>query len=168
MMESFVESREEMEAILREIPFGFLGMAVGGEPYLVPLNYAYIDGKILFHCALEGKKLDYLASNPTVCFTAARQVGAVQRHNEGDLCHMDSESVVCYGTARIIEDLEERTVVLNAFNRYFRPDIEGLSAERVAGCAAVEIAVSEMTGRRERDRKLTCWRYRFQVCNLDF
>jgi hypothetical protein len=76
-------------------------------------------------------------------------------------CHMDSESVVCYGTARVIEDLEERTTVLNAFNRYFRPDIEGLSAERVAGCAAIEIAVSEMTGWRERDRKLTCWRYRF-------
>jgi hypothetical protein len=32
----------------------------------------------------------------------------------------------------------------------------------VAGCAMVEIAVAEMTGRRERDRKLTCWRYSFQ------
>jgi nitroimidazol reductase NimA-like FMN-containing flavoprotein (pyridoxamine 5'-phosphate oxidase superfamily) len=161
MMENFVESREEMEAILREVSFGFLGMAMAGEPYVVPLNYAYTGGKILFHCALEGKKLDYLASNPMVCFTVARQVGAVQRHNEGDPCHMDSESVVCYGTARVIDDLEERTTALNAFNHYFRPDAEGLSAKSVTECAAVEIAVVQMTGRRERDRKLTCWRFRF-------
>jgi len=161
MMENFVESREEMEAILRQTSFGFLGMAMGEEPYVVPLNYAYTGGKILFHCALEGKKLDYLASNPLVCFTVARQVGTVQRHNEGDPCHMDSESVVCYGTARVIDDLQERMVAANAFNCYFRPDAIGLSAERVAGCAVVEIAVAEMTGRRERDRKLTCWRFRF-------
>ena len=57
-MDEFIESREEMEAILREINFGFLGMSVDGAPYVVPLNHAYVDGKILFHCALEGKKLD--------------------------------------------------------------------------------------------------------------
>ena len=162
MMENLIESREEMEAILRETSFGFLGMAMGEEPYVVPLNYAYTGGKILFHCALEGKKLEYLASNPRVCFSVARQVGAVQRHDQGDPCHMNSESVVCYGTARVIDDPEERMTALNAFNHYFRPDAEGLSAERVAGCAAVEIAVAEMTGRRERDRKVTCWQWRFQ------
>lgn len=160
-MKDFVESRAEMEVIMQEVSFGFLGMTLGDEPYVVPLNYAYTSGKILFHCALEGKKLDYLASNPTVCFTVARQLGAVERHNEGDPCHMDSESVVCYGTARVIDDSEERTVALNAFNDYFNPDAKLLSAKSVAGCAAVEISVAQMTGRRERDRKLTCWRYSF-------
>jgi uncharacterized protein len=161
-MKDFVESRDEMEAILREISFGFLGMAMGDEPYVIPINYAYTNGKILFHCAFEGKKLGYLASNPMVCFTAAKQVGAVQRHNEGDSCHMDSESVVCYGTARVIDDVEERTTALNTFNHYFRPDAKELSAKIVAGCAVVEIAVTQMTGRRERDRELTCWRFSFQ------
>ena len=117
-MDNFIESREEMEAILRAIPLGYLGMAMGGEPYVVPLNYAYIDGKILFHCALEGKKLDYLAANPRVCFSVARQPEAeVLSHEQGDACHSDSDSVICYGRARVVEDLEERQVVLNAFNR---------------------------------------------------
>ena len=74
---------------------------------------------------------------------------------------MDSDSVVCYGTARVIDDLEERTAVLNAFNRRFRPDAEGIPAERVARCGAVEITVTEITGRRERNRERTCWRYSF-------
>ncbi len=160
-MDDFIESREEMETILKEINFGFLGLSVDGQPYVVPLNYAYIDGKILFHCALEGKKLDQIAANPSVCFSVARQPGGVERHGEGDPCHMDADSVVCYGTARVIDDLKERTAVLNALNRYFRPEAKGIAAERVARCGAVEITVTEMTGRRERNRERTCWRYSF-------
>jgi len=160
----FVESREEMEKLLREEVIGYLGLSMDGKPYVVPLNYAYVDGKILFHCALTGKKLDSIRANPNVCFTVGRQWGKVRRHEEGDPCHIDSESVICYGTARIIEHSQERKAALNAYNRSFTPDAEEISLDRAKECAAVEIAVSEMTGRREqqRDRKRTYWRYTFQ------
>ena len=159
-MNELIESREEMEQLLHEITFGFLGLANEGRPYVVPLNYAYVDGRLLFHCALEGEKLDHIASNPMVSFAVARQTGVVERHSQ-NVCHADSESVVCYGTARVIGDMEERTEALNAFNRSFRPDAEPIPAERVANCGAVEIFVTEMTGRREQGGELTCWRYRF-------
>ena len=162
-MNEFIESCVEMEAILKDSPIGFLGMALDGKPYVVPLNFAYIEGKILFHCALEGKKLDHLAGNPAVCLSVARQQGAVRLHEQREPCHMNSESVICYGTARIITDLAERQTVLNAFNRYFRPDAPNIPLERVKNCAAVEITVTEMTGRQERDRKVTCWRYSMEA-----
>jgi len=135
-----------------------------GKSYVVPLNYGYVDGKILFHCALTGKKLDYLRANPQVCFTVGRQSGEIRRHAGGNPCHIDSESVICYGTARVIEDPEERKAALNTFNRCFNPDAEEITLERGLGCAAVEITISEMTGRRERqqDQKRTYWRYTFQ------
>ncbi len=155
------ESREAMEALLRAMPFGFLGLAVDNTPYVIPLNYAYVDGKLLFHCALEGKKLEYLATNPTVCFTVARQMGAVDDHTKDATCHIDSESVVCYGTARIIADLEERATVLNTFNRHFRPDGPEIAKERAAGCAVIEVTVTEMTGLRKRDGDFIRWQYRF-------
>ena len=60
----FHESREEMERILREENLGYLGLSLDGMPYVVPLNYVYVEGKIVFHCALAGKKLDYLKANP--------------------------------------------------------------------------------------------------------
>jgi nitroimidazol reductase NimA-like FMN-containing flavoprotein (pyridoxamine 5'-phosphate oxidase superfamily) len=162
MLDNFVESREEMEAILKEMSVGFLGMSADGESYVVPLNYAYTDGRILFHCALDGKKLDYLSANPAVCFAVARQrADEVRRHGAGDACHADCDSVICYGVARIIEDREERRGILNAFNRHFRRDADDIALEEVARCGAVEIVVSEMTGRRERNRELTCWRYHF-------
>ena len=161
-LREFVESREEMEDLLREEVLGYLGLSMDGQPYVVPLNYGYVDGKILFHCALTGKKLDYLRANPRVCFTVGRQSGDIRRHAEGDPCHADSDSVICYGTARVIEDLAERMTALNAFRRCFDPDGEEISLESAEECAAVEITVSEMTGRRERDRKRTYWRYAFR------
>jgi nitroimidazol reductase NimA-like FMN-containing flavoprotein (pyridoxamine 5'-phosphate oxidase superfamily) len=159
----FVESREEMEEILMRETVGYLGLSRDGQPYVVPLNYAYVEGRILFHCAPSGQKLDYLRANPRVCLSVGRQSGGVQRHAGGNPCHVDSESVLCFGTARVLDDAGQRQPALNAFNRCFRPDAAEISAEEAAGCAVVEIEIEEMTGRRERqeDRQRTYWRYAF-------
>jgi nitroimidazol reductase NimA-like FMN-containing flavoprotein (pyridoxamine 5'-phosphate oxidase superfamily) len=158
----FLESRQEMETLLREETVGYLGLSVADEPYVVPLNYGYVDGRILFHCAMTGKKLDCLKQNQRVCFTVGRQSGEVRRHAQGGACHVDSDSVICHGRARIVDDLEERREVLNTFNRCFRPDADDITLEAAEGCCAVVIEVSEMTGRRERDRERTYWQYSFE------
>jgi len=162
----FTDSRSEMEQMLNEEGWGCLGLSVDDRPYVVPLNYSYHDGKIFFHCALKGKKLDALRANPNVCFTVARQPGTVRRHAEGDPCHVDSDSVICYGTARVLDDPVERAAALNLFNRSFRPKADDIAMERVMKCGVVEITLSEMTGRRERARKRTFWRHVFQGRNV--
>ncbi len=159
----FIESSQEMEQILREETIGYLGLSVDDRPYVVPLNYGYLEGRILFHCALTGKKLEHIRANPHVCFSVGRQQGQVQRHAGGNPCHVDSDSVICYGTARILDDVAERQAALNAFNRCFRPDAAVISVEEASRCGVVEIQISEMTGRQERqeDRRRTYWRHTF-------
>jgi nitroimidazol reductase NimA-like FMN-containing flavoprotein (pyridoxamine 5'-phosphate oxidase superfamily) len=157
----FSESRVELEGLLGEQTIGCLGLSMDGQPYVVPLNYAYLDGRILLHCAWTGKKLDYLKANPHVCFTVARQAPDVRPHDQGDPCHVDSDSVICYGTARVLDDFGEREAALNVFNRRFRPNAEDLAEKRVKRCCCVEIRVTEMTGRRERQEKRTYWRCAF-------
>jgi nitroimidazol reductase NimA-like FMN-containing flavoprotein (pyridoxamine 5'-phosphate oxidase superfamily) len=158
----FDESREEMEGILREETVGYLGLSMDGMPYVVPLNYGYVEGRILFHCALMGKKLDYLRANPQVCFTVERQAGRVVRHPQGARCHVENDSVICYGSARVVEDVEERREVLTTFNRCLQPDTEEITLEAASKCYAVEIKITEMTGRRQRGLKHTYWRYSFE------
>ncbi|HET6428051.1 MAG TPA: pyridoxamine 5'-phosphate oxidase family protein [Phycisphaerae bacterium] len=160
MKRVFVDSRDEMEQILREEGLGLLGMTSDRGAYVVPLNYGYVDGRILFHCALEGRKLDCIRADPAVCFTVARQTGTVQPHF-GTECHVDNDSVICLGRARIVEDPQEKAALLNAFNRCFRPDAADIPEERIRTCAVVEIRIEEMTGRREVNREVTCWRHRF-------
>ena len=159
--QEFIESRDEMEQLLREEVVGYLGLCLEEEPYVVPLNYCYFDGKLLFHCGFKGKKLDFLRANAHVCFSVGRQLAEVREHGGGNPCHVDSDSVICYGTARLIEGVEERQAALNVFNRRFRSGARDVPTERVINCCMVEITICEMTGRRERERKRTCWRYAF-------
>ena len=162
----FQESCEEMEKILREATIGYLGLCLDDTPYVVPLNYAYVEGKILFHCALKGKKLDYLKINRSVCFTVARQSGVIAQHEGEKPCHTDSASVMCFGDARIIEDIQERHEALNTFNKFFRPNADEIAVERTKSCYVVEIKINEMTGRMEtnprgKKRIYTYWQYTF-------
>ena len=157
----FTESRKEIEEILREETLGFLGLAVNGEPYVVPLTYVYAEGRILFHCAPTGKKLDFLRSNPQVCFTVGCQSGEIIRHPEGGVCRADHDSVICRGAARIVEDPEERGKLLDEFRRRLQPDAEAITPEAASRCRAVEIRIREMTGRRWREGKREYWIYRF-------
>jgi nitroimidazol reductase NimA-like FMN-containing flavoprotein (pyridoxamine 5'-phosphate oxidase superfamily) len=157
----FIESRKEMEEILRGQTLGFLGLAAGGEPYVVPLTYAYCGGRIIFHCALTGKKLDFLRANPQVCFAVGSQSGGIIRHPEGAVCRADHDSVICRGEARIVEDPERRRRLLDEFNRALEPDAEAITPEAAAKCGTVEIRITEMTGRRWRRGTREYWVWRF-------
>jgi len=44
-----ITERVVIEEVLRENQVGRLGTAVDGEPYVVPMNYAYVEGRILMH-----------------------------------------------------------------------------------------------------------------------
>jgi uncharacterized protein len=60
---------EQTVEILQNGEYGVLStVSLDGQPYGVPVSYAYADGRLCFHCALEGHKLDNLASNPRVSF----------------------------------------------------------------------------------------------------
>jgi len=159
----FVKSLKQIENILRSETMGFLGLSADGKPYVVPLTYGYADGKILFHCALKGKKLDLIKKNPQVCFTVAKQSGKICRHPHGARCRADHDSVICYGKACIAKTMEERRTILNTFNRCLQPDTKELPLDAVSRCHAVEIKISRMTGRRQRKGlEYTYWEYSFK------
>jgi nitroimidazol reductase NimA-like FMN-containing flavoprotein (pyridoxamine 5'-phosphate oxidase superfamily) len=153
--------REVMEGFLREETVGHLAMACGDELYIVPLSYTYVDGRILFHCALQGRKLDMIRRNPNVCFEVSRQERPPGPHSE-DPCDAPFESVICWGIARVIDHAHERQAVLNAFQaRHDEPDgpREPISLERAATCGAVEIRVTRMTGRRFPGKDRLVWEF---------
>jgi nitroimidazol reductase NimA-like FMN-containing flavoprotein (pyridoxamine 5'-phosphate oxidase superfamily) len=159
---NFQESKDVIEKVLYEENLGYLGVSLDDKPLVVPLNYVYTEGKILFHCALEGKKLDTIRKNDEVCFTVARQMGTVEQHENNDPCHVDSASVMCFGKAKVIENLVERQKALNIFNKRFDPDAEEISLESTKNCMAVEIQINEMTARQEYNQECTYWRFEFR------
>jgi ubiquinone/menaquinone biosynthesis C-methylase UbiE len=65
--------------------------------------------------------------------------------------------------ARIAENVEERKKILDTFNRCLQPDAEEITLEAASKCCAVEIKVTEMTGRQQRGLKRAYWRYSFEA-----
>ena len=67
-------SPEECGEILCHGTSGVLALAGDdGYPYAVPLSYVYAGGKLYFHCAKAGHKLDAIARNPKGSFCVIHQ-----------------------------------------------------------------------------------------------
>ena len=88
-----------------------LGLAVNDEPYVVPMNYGYTmeEGKLVLymHSALRGKKLDMMRANQKVFFEMDCDLAPFEGEKPCQYGLVYS-SVMGRGTARIVEDVEEK------------------------------------------------------------
>lgn len=140
-------SPEETEAILRRGTAGVLAVSGdGGYPYAVPLSYVYAKGRIFFHCAKTGHKLD-----------------AIRRCEKVSFCVVDRDEVkpeeyttyfrsaIVFGKARILEDdAEKRAAIELLAEKYCPADPEGRRREierEYRQLCMVEITIDRMTGK---------------------
>ena len=145
-----IRDRAEVEAFLLEAEVGRLGTSVGGVPYVVPVNFAYRDGRIFFHGAGEGKKLRDIAANPVVCFEVD-EAEVMPAEGPCDYSYR-YRSVIATGRARMLTDVDERADALRAIVEKYAEgkgaEITRERMERFASLAVVEIEVEEMTGKQ--------------------
>ncbi len=146
-------SSSDAELFLCDQTAGHLATCdASGQPYVTPLNYIYYQGRIYFHCAHEGRKLDNLAANDRVCFEVSR-VDKMVFGQESCGCSTRYTSVLVFGRARIVEDIERKKQVLDAmvekfaFGRAFSP----ITLRAAGKCAVVEIAVESIHGKKNVD-----------------
>lgn len=100
-------------------------MGDGGYPYAVPLSYVYAEGRIFFHSASEGHKIDALKNNPKVSFCV---IGTDEVIPEKYTTKY--KSVIAFGTARIIADKNEKAAAARLLGEKYNPgDPTGLEAE---------------------------------------
>lgn len=129
MLETINITADEARELLRAETFGHLGFAHEGQPYVLPINYAY-DGDEIFFVTTPGAKSRVITTNPKVCL----QVERVQDRTRW-------QSVLLTGRAELltapaeIERAVERVTVRNptqkpATERRFY-DNEGVVAFRI-------------------------------------
>ncbi len=123
-----------------------------GQPYITPLNYIYHEGKIYFHCAVKGHKLDNIIADSRVCFEVSHTEKSVFTAKTCN-CSTRYTSVLVFGTARLIESAGEKARILNAVSERFaagRP-YQPVDASGVGGCSVVEIQIGKISGKRNVD-----------------
>ena len=100
--------------LLAECEYGVLS-TVGndGQPYGIPLNYAYKDNCIYFHCALTGHKIDNIDKNPKVSFCAVGDTKILPSEFSTDYI-----SAVAFGVASEIQGTERYNALILLLEKY--------------------------------------------------
>ncbi|MFP4625975.1 MAG: pyridoxamine 5'-phosphate oxidase family protein [Natronomonas sp.] len=60
---------EATDAVLRQMGYGFLGLATGDRPYVIPMSFGYDGTELFFQMNAEGRKYDFIESRTLACFT---------------------------------------------------------------------------------------------------
>lgn len=146
--EKEITDQTAIEAIIQDAAVCRLAMVDSGEPYIVPMNFGYINGQLFFHCALEGRKLDIIRSNNRVCFELESGVEIIKAD---DPCNWSTRfcSVIGYGRAYIVQDADEKTTGLDVIMRHYAgPGDYAYRLETLEKVNVIRVEVESMTAKK--------------------
>jgi len=140
-------SDEDSIGILNRATSGTLALlGDGGYPYAVPISYVYDNGKLYFHSAMSGHKVD-----------------AIRGCDKASFCVIDQDyvrpaeyttyfrSVIAFGRISIVEDESEKLAIARILgNRYNPNQEEALQRELEHGLArmlAIRLDIEHLTGK---------------------
>lgn len=93
-------SVEETVAIFERGSSGILALLGDDDyPYAVPISYVYLDGKIFFHSAKSGHKIDAIKKNKKASFCVIDEDNVVSEEYTTYF-----RSAIAFGSIKIIED----------------------------------------------------------------
>lgn len=141
-------SREESIGILNQGTSGVLAVSGDeGYPYAVPLSYVYRDGRMYFHCARAGHKLDALKNTDKASFCVIAQDDVIPE--KYTTCF---RSVIVFGRLRILEeDREKRAAAVLLADKY-APEADQAGRDREIEeqfdrLCILELSIEHMTGK---------------------
>lgn len=140
-------TQEESIAILQKATAGTLALLGDDDyPYAVPISYVYNEGKIYFHSALNGHKVD-----------------AIRKYDKASFCVIEQDdvqpekyttffrSVIAFGRIHIIEDEKEKLEIVRMLgNRYNPNQDDALQKEIESGLSrllAIRFDIEHLTGK---------------------
>lgn len=137
--------------LLKKCEYGVIStIGSDGYPYGVPVNYAYKDGIIYFHCATEGHKLDNIKENSKVSFCAVGNTKLIP-----DKFSTKYESVILFGNASIVEDDNEKKEALREIIKKYSPDFiesgEKYIASDFTKANIVKVKIEHITGKKAKE-----------------
>lgn len=137
-------------ALLERGEYGILSTSdEHNQPYGIPVNYVVMDGRIYFHCATEGQKLENITANHGVSFCVVGRTELIPEEFSTRY-----ESVVVSGNAAIVADAVLKRTVLEALVSKYAPDHRTAGKDYIAKLmektAVVQISIDHLAGKARR------------------
>lgn len=153
MFRSMRRSRQQLsdaECIkcLKEATSGVLALlGDDGYPYTVPLSYAIVENKIVFHGAKEGHKMDAIKACDKASFCIIYQDDVIE-----ELYTTLFKSVIVFGKIRIVEEDSLKRYYADELGKRYR---DGHDMERKKEIddswntlGVIELQIEHMTGKQ--------------------
>ena len=134
-------SQQEIANILHKGTSGVLALLGNNDyPYAVPISYVYDDGKIYFHSAKSGHKID-----------------AIQKTAKASFCVIDKDlivpaeyttyfrSVIAFGQIRVIEDDREKRAAIEKLAIKYAPEDTAANRDNTINREWKPLCMLEMT-----------------------
>lgn len=141
-----------LKKILKTAKYVTIALSMNDEPYLVSLTHGYDEKQncLYFHCAGEGKKLQYVKSNNIVWGQALLDHG----YSEGECTYLYA-SVHFSGRVTLLENLDEKRQALACMIRQIDKNPEALIAdlrpERLQSTMVGRIDITYMSGKKSKE-----------------
>jgi uncharacterized protein len=150
--EKAITEESELLEIIQGQKFMTLALCKDAQPYLVTLNYGF-DLKtccFYFHCAAEGKKIDYLRANPVVWGQVLEDRGYIV-----GACDQDFRTVQFRGSVTFLGEREAKREALSLMIDHLEPNPSSvkqsqLQADRLDNVTIAKVQVEMMNGKKGR------------------
>ena len=142
---------QECAAVLERNTAGVLALTGdGGCPYAVPLSYVWLDGRVYFHFALAGHKLDAVRADGRASFCVVDQDQIVPEEYTTYY-----RSVIVFGRARVVDSPEGKRHAIEALCGKYCPGLPEAMAAEIDGSwerfLMVELVPERVTGKQARE-----------------
>ena len=135
----------ECRTVLSRIHLGHLACARDGQPYIVPIQFAFdADRSCLYAISPAGQKIDWMRENPKVCLEVEEIAAKTQW-----------TTVLVFGryeeVSRESKDADTRSRVERLFERrgqWWFPAAARVGARRLGEMIVYRILIDRLTGRR--------------------
>ena len=121
-----VSDQSRIEEVLKSAEIGYLAFnGADGRPRLTAVNYAY-DGRILWHGAAAGERVECLKKDPRASFFAVSLQTYLPSHflyeEDASGSSVAFKSVAVRGRCQFVEDPEEKCAILNLLMEKYQPE----------------------------------------------
>jgi hypothetical protein len=147
-----ISDKAAIRALLEETMVGRVATNGGdGYPMIKPLNFVYTEGRIYFHSALEGEKMDDLRRDSRVCFEIDIPLRYVEAGENPCSASFRYRSVIARGRATLVDNDAERLSALRLLMKKYQPrgGYGDFLEEKLRITAVVRIDLEEISGKED-------------------
>jgi len=160
--------KESVFSVLDTGLVAHVGIAPEGQPVVIPVLYARMGEKVVFHGAKASRLLKYVQNGGEVCVTVTLLDGLVLARSLFEHS-MNYRSVVVFGKGRLIEDRAEKMAALRFISEHMLPgrwgDARQPTEKELNATTVVAVTIEEATAKirtggpedNEEDYALPVW-----------